>query len=207
MNPMEELKRAMALLAYPPETSCKIYAELYSPNRWNHLLELFRKTFLTLHSLPSLPLLHMSLQAGLASLKTPTCCPLPTSTTSSTESTNGNGGTLTISPTGHLILTKPSLPTTTSTSTTTDPLPLPSSTALKTCCPLCTSPLRNLVQGVPYSHHTNSTIVCSITGKVVEGDGGVGGGLVAMISQGSEGRVYSTEVSPFLPLFVIDRRY
>lgn len=60
-----------------------------------------------------------------------------------------------------------------------------------------------MVQSVPYSHHTNSTIVCSLTGKVVEGDGGEGGMLVALISRiggggvagGGEGRAYSKEVS------------
>ncbi|GAA5905337.1 glucose-induced degradation complex subunit FYV10 [Sporobolomyces salmoneus] len=210
MDPMEELKRAMALLAYPPETTCRIYADLYSPIRWSHLRQLFRTTFLTLHSLPTLPQLHMSLQAGLASLKTPTCCPLPSlptpsSSDSSNESNNAiarNGGTLTISPSGHLILTKPSLPTTTTANAITDPLPPPSATALSTSCPLCTSPLRVLAPSVPYSHHVNSTIVCSITGKVVEGDGGEGGMLVALVSRvgsgggiagGGDGRVYSRE--------------
>ncbi|GAA5946907.1 hypothetical protein JCM3765_002070 [Sporobolomyces pararoseus] len=207
MDPMEELKRAMALLAYPPETTCRIYAELYSPIRWSHLRQLFRTTFLTLHSLPSLPLLHMSLQAGLASLKTPTCCPLPDPPPSSSDNRSEpnnaiarNGGTLTISPSGQLILTKPSLPSTTASSVT--PLPPPSAAALSTSCPLCTSPLRVLAPSVPYSHHTNSTIVCSITGKVVEGDGGEGGMLVALVSRvgsgggiagGGEGRVYSRE--------------
>lgn len=47
----------------------------------------------------------------------------------------------------------------------------------------------------------NSTIVCSLTGKVVEGGGGDAGGLVAMISKVSgEGRVYSKEVSLILSL-------
>lgn len=157
----------------------------------------------------------MSLQAGLASLKTPTCCPLPPSTTSadytsSNTSSNGLGATLTISPSGHLIL-KPTLPLSTSTQSL-SPLPPPSPTALSTSCPLCTSPLRALVPSVPYSHHTNSTIVCSITGRVVEGDGGEGGMLVALVSRvgsgagiagGGEGRVYSKEVSFFLSFPVL----
>lgn len=189
--------------------SCSLgVQDLYSPSRWAHLTQLFRTTFLTLHSLPSLPLLHMSLQVGLASLKTPTCCPLPPNSQPNQEENAiaRSGGTLTISPTGQLILTKPSLPLAPSPSVPT-PLPPPTSTAASTSCPLCTSPLRVLVPSVPYSHHTNSTIVCSLTGKVVEGDGGEGGMLVALVSRigsgggiagGGEGRAYSREVSRFL---------
>lgn len=239
MDPMEELKRAMALLAYPPETTCRMYAvralfprstrenfarvdadllqhsqDLYSPIRWSHLRQLFRTTFLTLHSLPTLPQLHMSLQAGLASLKTPTCCPLPPppsdshdgSTDSGANAIARTGGTLTISPSGHLILSRqaPLAPTSVGDArASTAPLPPPSASALSTSCPLCTSPLRALAPSVPYSHHVNSTIVCSITGRVVEGDGGEGGMLVALVSRigtgagiagGGEGRVYSREV-------------
>ncbi|GAA6009411.1 hypothetical protein JCM11491_003546, partial [Sporobolomyces phaffii] len=216
MDPMEELRRVMALLAYPPETTCRVYADLYSPTRWSHLAALFRTTFLGLHSLAALPLLHMSLQAGLASLKTPTCIPLasPTPPDSAAAASldparhagAGGGGTLSISPTGHLVLTKPSLPLSfpppRTSSTSTSPVPPASETALATTCPLCTSPLRALAPSVPYSHHTNSTIVCPILAKVVEGDGGDGGALVALVSRtaggatgagGGQGRVYSRE--------------
>ncbi|GAA6059814.1 hypothetical protein JCM10212_003726, partial [Sporobolomyces blumeae] len=242
MDPMEELKRAMALLAYGPETTCRIYADLYSPRRWTHLTYLFRTTFLTLHSLPSVPLLHMSLQAGLASLKTPICCPLPTDSTAGSGPTTTNGepstnwaqapfggtgvhpgapwvsghpgmGTLTISPSGQLTVVRPSRVPSPATPAPTLPLassiphpappPPPDAASDSTSpCPLCSSPLRQLVASVPYSHHTNSTIVCPLTGKVVEGDGGEGGRLVALVSRvgtgagiagGGEGRVYSRE--------------
>lgn len=107
---------------------------LYSAERWTSVLALFRSTFLSLHSLPSIPLLHMSLQAGLASLKTPICCPPPPPT--------GNGAA---------------------------PVPVDSGPSRKSAdCPLCSSPLAALAPEVPYSHHVNSTIVCPITGKVVE---------------------------------------
>lgn len=63
-------------------------------------------------------------------------------------------------------------------------------------CPICSSPLKVLAGEVPYSHHVNSTVVCSISGKVVEGDGGEGGNLVAMIGRGhgaDQARVYSRD--------------
>ena len=162
----------MALLAYPPDTTCRVYQDLYSPARWDTLLAHFRSTFLSLHSLPSVPLLHMSLQAGIASLKTPICCPLPTSA-GATNPSKLNGGS-------------PSPP----------PLVPPTMEGRPSAaCPICSSPLGQLAPEVPYSHHVNSTIVCGITGKVVEGDGGEGGQLVAMVSKMTgEARVYSKEV-------------
>lgn len=143
--------------------------ELYSPSRWDTLLAHFRSTFLSLHSLPSVPLLHMSLQAGIASLKTPICCPLP-STALATNPSKLNG------------------------SSAPPPPAMEGRTSAE--CPICSSPLGQLAPEVPYSHHVNSTIVCGITGKVVEGGEGEGGELVAMVSKMTgEARVYSKEVS------------
>lgn len=64
-------------------------------------------------------------------------------------------------------------------------------------CPICGSSLKVLAGEVPYAHHVNSTVVCRISGRVVEGDGGEGGQLVAMVAHqaGGEARVYSKEVS------------
>ncbi|BGP14549.1 hypothetical protein JCM10213_001898 [Rhodosporidiobolus nylandii] len=212
---MQELSRAMALLAYPPETTCLVYQELYSPSRWSSLRNLFRQTFLSLHSLPALPLLHISLQAGLASLKTPICCPVPPGAATAQPSAYPLNKPLrtTITPDGEIVLSSPAA---------SSPIPTPSSTpapafgasrnsastpavsappgihtlegAPSPHCPLCSSSLGKLGPEVPYSHHVNSTIVCGITGKVVEGDGGEGGQLVALVSRvGGEGRVYSKE--------------
>ncbi|GAA6019448.1 hypothetical protein JCM10207_001390 [Rhodosporidiobolus poonsookiae] len=210
---MAELSRAMALLAYPPETTCMVYQDLYSPARWSTLRTLFRSTFLSLHALPSIPLLHMSLQAGLASLKTPICCPVPSGAPTAPASAYPLGGPAlrtTITPEGEIVLSSPAasspLPTPT-------PTPAPGSASTPAhaltgaqppihalegrpspSCPLCSSPLGALGPEVPYSHHVNSTIVCGITGRVVEGDGGEGGQLVALVSRASgEGRVYSKE--------------
>ncbi|BGO97085.1 GID complex subunit containing RING finger motif [Rhodotorula toruloides] len=196
---MGELSRAMALLAYPPDTTCRVYQDLYSPSRWSTLRSLFRTTFLTLHSLPSIPLLHMSLQAGIASLKTPICCPVPSGTKTAPPSAWPLGGVkglrTSITPEGEIVFSTPGGTETPSPSNgatqppvhTLEGSPSPN-------CPLCSSPLSQLGPDVPYSHHVNSTIVCGITGKVVEGDGGEGGQLVALVSRVTgEGRVYSKE--------------
>lgn len=46
---------------------------MYSSNRWIHLADLFVRTHHELLSLPSRPLLHIALSAGLSALKTPAC--------------------------------------------------------------------------------------------------------------------------------------
>lgn len=117
----------------------------------------------------------MSLQAGIASLKTPVCCPLPSSALAS-PAKHANGNSNGSAPSLHL------------------PPAMEGSPSAE--CPICSSPLGQLAPEVPYSHHVNSTIVCGISGKVVEGDGGEGGQLVAMVSKlTGEARVYSREVS------------
>lgn len=47
--------------------------ELYSPSRWTTLAKLFMQTHNSLLALPSAPLLHVALSAGLSALKTPSC--------------------------------------------------------------------------------------------------------------------------------------
>lgn len=180
--------------------------ELYSPARWSTLRSLFRTTFFTLHSLPSVPLLHISLQAGIASLKTPICVPVPQGVQTAPLSAYPLGGPplrTTITPDGEIILSAPEGPSPLATGTAPTPVlsgsPAPPIHGLEgrpsRDCPLCSSPLCKLGPEVPYSHHVNSTIVCGITGKVVEGDGGEGGQLVALVSRATgEGHVYSKEV-------------
>jgi len=253
----------MGLLAYPGgRTGLMRYQRLYSQSRWTDLLAFFRQTFLSLYSLPPLPLLHLTLSAGLACLKTPTCrstirnkfsspsgstvrgssgssfgSRLPgslggsgidlgdsTMTTSGLNylrSTTDNYVALTnalssspplgglpipgaFSPSSSLTYSSRSVNVNTGTSEdTTDPdpaitgpgaasdngskshfvipEPVPSAS-----CPLCHSSLGVLGPEVPNSHHSNSTIVCAITGKVCEGGGDE---LLAL----PNGRVYSRE--------------
>ncbi|KAG9239764.1 macrophage erythroblast attacher protein-like protein [Amylocarpus encephaloides] len=69
----KEVQQACGLLAFPPGTRAEAYSELYSPSRWTTLANLFMQTHNTLLSLPSVPLLHIALSAGLSALKTPSC--------------------------------------------------------------------------------------------------------------------------------------
>ncbi|CAK4030586.1 negative regulation of gluconeogenesis [Lecanosticta acicola] len=65
--------RAGGLLAHPPDTLVEPYRMMYSPERYTHLAQQFVKIHHELFALPSQPLLHIALSAGLSALKTPSC--------------------------------------------------------------------------------------------------------------------------------------
>ncbi|KAL4806011.1 CTLH/CRA C-terminal to lish motif domain-containing protein [Aspergillus unguis] len=68
-----EIRRAAGLLAFPPDTIAEPYKSMYASERWVYLSELFIRTHHELLSLPSRPLIHIALSAGLSALKTPAC--------------------------------------------------------------------------------------------------------------------------------------
>ncbi|KAF2175274.1 protein FYV10 [Zopfia rhizophila CBS 207.26] len=90
---MELLGRAAGLLAFEIGTEVEPYKSLYSDSRWDHLAHLFLTTHHTLYSLPSRPLLHIALSAGLSALKTPSCHSAYTS-----SSANASSSTTTVCP-------------------------------------------------------------------------------------------------------------
>ncbi|KAF2484100.1 CTLH/CRA C-terminal to lish motif domain-containing protein [Neohortaea acidophila] len=65
--------RAAGLLAYGPDTLVEPYRTMYSPTRYQTLATLFLQTHHDLFALPTQPLLHIALSAGLSALKTPAC--------------------------------------------------------------------------------------------------------------------------------------
>ena len=68
---MEQIKRAMAALAFKKDTSCSPYKELFSISRWEDLTKQFLRDNYLLHKLTTEPLLNITMQAGLLALKTP----------------------------------------------------------------------------------------------------------------------------------------
>jgi macrophage erythroblast attacher len=84
----KEVQQACGLLAFPPGTRAAAYSELYSPSRWSTLATLFTQTHNSLLSLPSVPLLHIALSAGLSALKTPSCHSTHISSISPTSSSS-----------------------------------------------------------------------------------------------------------------------
>ncbi|KAJ7266891.1 CTLH/CRA C-terminal to lish motif domain-containing protein [Mycena haematopus] len=123
---LDQIQQALALLAVRPDTSYGRYKRLYDPTRWPNLINSFRLAIYSLNTLPTEPLLHLSLYAGLASLKLPACYSHATKNVD---------------------------------------------------CPVCdgeagsgSQGLGKLAEEVPFSHHANSTIVCYITGKIMDAD-------------------------------------
>lgn len=113
-----------------------MYKRLYDLSRWQTLIQSFRVAIYNLSTLPTEPLLHLAMYAGLASLKLPACYD---------EKTNNID------------------------------------------CPTCDADLGQLAKEVPFSHHVNSTIVCRITGRIMDSDN--------FPMAFSNGNVYSREVS------------
>lgn len=72
-NGQQRIRQAMALLAFGPDTTCPPYRALYNSSRWFTLAATFRRSYLALFALPPLPLLNLSLWAGLAAIKLPSC--------------------------------------------------------------------------------------------------------------------------------------
>ncbi|KAI0656955.1 CTLH/CRA C-terminal to lish motif domain-containing protein [Cubamyces menziesii] len=116
---LHQVVQAAGLLCYPPTTTCGPYKRLYDPSRWSTLIQSFRLAIYHLSTLPTEPLLHLAMYAGLASLKLPACY------THETRNVD---------------------------------------------CPICNPDLGELAKEVPFSHHVNSTIVCRLTGKIMDAD-------------------------------------
>jgi len=151
---------------------------LYDVARWANLIHSFRLAIYNLNTIPSEPLLHLSLYAGLASLKLPACfdaftknvdCPIcdgESATLSATSNKDVNMANTSVTNPSHDIPEhEPSVSPTTASgpATTTGSLesPAPAPQALG---------LGKLAEEVPFSHHVNSTIVCRITGKIMDED-------------------------------------
>ena len=112
------------------------YQRLYDLSRWQTLIQSFRVAIYNLSTLPTEPLLHLAMYAGLASLKLPACYDAKTNNVD---------------------------------------------------CPTCDADLGQLAKEVPFSHHVNSTIVCRITGRIMDSDN--------FPMAFPNGNVYSREVS------------
>ncbi|KIN05936.1 hypothetical protein OIDMADRAFT_38343 [Oidiodendron maius Zn] len=93
-----EVQQACGLLAFPPGTQARPYNDLYSQTRWNTLANLFMETHNSLLALPSVPLLHIALSAGLSALKTPSCHSSHISSISSISPTSSSSITTSVCP-------------------------------------------------------------------------------------------------------------
>jgi hypothetical protein len=151
---------------------------MYSDERWEGLRSQFKDTFFSVYGITSLPLLSLAVSAGLSTLKLSACLPNAPHATPSQPSEIPPQD-----PNTAVVLSIPSLaaapPVHVMDSTTidpalpmmTDPTPLhdhPEHPQRNIDCPTCAKDLSILAREVPFSHHVNSTLVCRISGEVMD---------------------------------------
>jgi macrophage erythroblast attacher len=171
--------------------------DLYSEDRWHTLSRSFRECALQIHSLPPQPILHIALSAGLSSLKLPACYSHETArgAAGATQPPAHLGGrtwgdTTSVPLGGAPSVTAPAVTLPSAAPLTSGGLLAsspPSSAAARSSsalghardselgdernanCPVCDADgLGQLAKEVPWSHHTNSTLVCRISGRVMD---------------------------------------
>ncbi|TIA89893.1 hypothetical protein E3P99_01860 [Wallemia hederae] len=161
----KQIQQAVALLAFPETSIVGVYRNLYNKSRWLDLSAKFKNVALRLYGLSTQPMLHVALSVGLPSLKLQSC----TIAQSTAQNNHDNefehlyNGYSFLSSRNEKLLDNYSIN-----------------------CPTCNSDMLGaLAQQVPHSHHTNSSIVCKISGDVVKD-----GEMLAF----PNGRVYSKSV-------------
>ncbi|EKM76774.1 hypothetical protein AGABI1DRAFT_62820 [Agaricus bisporus var. burnettii JB137-S8] len=179
----EEIKHASALFAFPPTTTCGPYKRLYDSNRWSNLVRSFRLAIYDLNTIPNEPLLHLALYAGLASLKLPACydiqtknvdCPVCDGESAALRAANGKESDVVMTSASTEFNHDVAQPNSATLTTMAISSPMSGSTSVVTPASFSSESqplgLGKLAEEVPFSHHFNSTIVCRITGKVMDGD-------------------------------------
>lgn len=70
---LNEIKKCMALLAFPIDTELAPYKDMFNIKRWDDLLVNFRLENYRLFQIPTQSVLSVAVQTGLSALKTPQC--------------------------------------------------------------------------------------------------------------------------------------
>ena len=70
---MIDVQKSMVLLAYAKSADSTTHQELLADSRWDFLIDFFKQENYKIHSLPDQSAFLAVLQAGLSSIKTPTC--------------------------------------------------------------------------------------------------------------------------------------
>lgn len=131
---------------------------LYSDQRWALLTQAFRRAIYNLHSLPNQPLLHYAISAGLTALKLPACI-----------ADESNSAPAQSSHLSELPFSSYNAMLSSSDIRSISPSKMPPRS--NPDCPVCDATcLGALAHEVPFSHHANSTIVCRMSGKIMNAD-------------------------------------
>ena len=177
----KEIQQAIALLAFPENCVVGVYKNLYDKNRWNTLSHNFKLTAYEINGLTVEPMLNLVLSAGLSSLKLP-CC-------STSASNNKGNGDNKLKP-NNSGMDFDDIYNGLASFNSPKPKIDDHVENYNVNCPTCNNELLGAIaKSLPHSHHTNSTIVCKLSGKVVND-----GEMLAF----PNGRVYSKAVSILL---------
>ncbi|KAJ9116612.1 hypothetical protein QFC20_000545 [Naganishia adeliensis] len=180
---MREIEQTMSLLFFGQGTNVGIYKRMYDPARWQSLRDQFQITFNTIYGIPTQPILSLTASAGMSSLKLAACATgLPHESADGVDVVMESDQADHHNPTSRaLVLSIPSLASSPpihddsltidpSIPTTSDASPLhthPDHPQRNVDCPTCAPYVAVLAKEVAYSHHTNSSIVCRISGEVI----------------------------------------
>jgi macrophage erythroblast attacher len=169
---MAEVQQGMTLLAFGETTGVQTYRKLYDRARWASVRDRFRDTFLTLYALPSQALLALSLSAGLSSLRLPACTGTPAPPPAAPRATTVPAPLLPQVPDLHAVLGRDSLVVPDSNPRASSPgaAAAPDPASRNVDCPTCDPDLGRLAREVPLAHHVNSTLVCRISGAVMDSE-------------------------------------
>eukprot|EP00035_Acanthoeca_spectabilis_P013527 m.252374 g.252374 ORF g.252374 m.252374 type:complete len:388 (-) comp15913_c0_seq2:4218-5381(-) len=115
---LKDIQVAMALLVFKTPT-VERHCELLAEERWDNLVQQFRRNIFALHSLSGQSILDVTLQAGLSVLKNYGCG----------EDSERNSD-----------------------------------------CPVCADHMTTLATDLPFSNHTNSRLVCWMSGELMNED-------------------------------------
>eukprot|EP00041_Stephanoeca_diplocostata_P038482 m.1519052 g.1519052 ORF g.1519052 m.1519052 type:complete len:387 (+) comp25223_c0_seq3:165-1325(+) len=116
---LQDIQVAMSLLVFARQPLHDKHKEYFDENRWETLVQQFRRNNFALHSLSGQSVLEVTLQAGLSSLKNSACL----------EPDEKNAD-----------------------------------------CPVCSTNMNALAQPLPFAHHTNSRLVCHMSGAIMDED-------------------------------------
>ncbi|WVW83918.1 hypothetical protein I302_105940 [Kwoniella bestiolae CBS 10118] len=175
---MPMIQQGMTLMSFGEKTGVEVYKRLYDPSRWNDVRDSFRSTFLTLYAQPSQPILSLALSAGLSSLRLPSCVHHISPSKSDTNVKSPQSPHIPLLPAAPPLHNLESLLVS---EHLTAPLggdhcdspkedlhEHPEKPVGNVDCPTCDENLKVLSKELPMSHHVNSTIVCRISGKVMD---------------------------------------
>lgn len=135
--------------------------QLYDRSRWTLVRQQFRETFLSLYALPSQSLLSLSTHAGLSALRLP-CCRAPDEVATPTPTTLPSSNRQSINEILNDELAEDN------DSVKSQRSDVVERAAGNVDCPTCHKHLGLLAEQVAMSHHVNSTIVCRISGEVMD---------------------------------------